>query len=348
MFKYLLCMAFFLATTLYGENVVRATVDIGSGATKLRVAEVNLKEHKIEKILATKTFSVQYQERLAASPTHEFDEQVMQSGLQALKQAADIAKEQGATQVIAVATQAFRKAHNAEEFMQRIYDETGIKVFVIDQDLEGELAFQATTSQLGIPAEKLLVWDIGGGSLQLTTVDKLGRYHIYRGTHASVPFKNHIIRWIQKKELEEGGTPNPLNISEAFKAQAHARSVASQVDALFKQKIQQPHTQVVGVGNIFGLQLYEMFGKKNTITRDELIEYVAELIHKSDEQVGGGPFANVYVSNTILVLGFMEQLGIEEMEIADINPADGAFFYAPFWDKEGAFKDEIIVDDPSK
>lgn len=337
--RYLCLMVMFMATTLMGETVVRATVDIGSGATKLRVAEIDLQKQKISKVLATKTFAVPYQEQLATSNSNEFNADVMQTGLEALKQSAEIAKQHGATQTIATATAAFRKARNAESFMERIYRETGIRVFIIDQNLEGELAFKAATAQLEIPPRQLVVWDIGGGSVQLTAIDRLGQYRIFRGSDASVPFKNHIITWIQKRNAAEGATPNPLNFVDTLRAESHARAVANKVDNFFKRKIQEPQTKIVGVGNIFGLQLYDMVGKKNTLSREELIELLAGLVDKKDEDVGGGPFANVYVSNTILVLGFMEQLGIEEMAIADINPSDGAFFWPAFWEES-----EISVD----
>ena len=46
------------------DIVVRAAVDIGSGATKLKVVNVNLKTQKITKVLADESFTVQYQEEL--------------------------------------------------------------------------------------------------------------------------------------------------------------------------------------------------------------------------------------------------------------------------------------------
>ena len=107
-------------------------------------------------------------------------------------------------------------------------------------------------------------------------------------------------------------TPNPHTTEELLKAQLYAIRLTKDIDKIFKDKIQQPSTQVVGVGNILGIQVPQML-QSETATRDQMISAVANLVNKSDEDVGGGPFANVYVTNSILVLGFMEGLNIPEL-----------------------------------
>lgn len=325
------------------DVVVRAALDVGSGATKLRVAEVNLRNHKIERILTTQSFSVPYQEQLLQSKDGTFNDQVMTTGLDAMKQSAEIARKYGAEKVIAVATAAFRKAHNAPEFIDRIYNETGIPVYVIDQELEGKLAFQAAQSELGVNPLNLVVWDIGGGSLQLTAMNSQHHYVIYRGHEASIPFRNHVIEKIERKSLQDTSSPNPMTFEQIFQSMRHARYVASEVDHYFKHKISEPQTVVVGVGNIFSYQIMPMLGNKETITMNELAKSVNSLVGKTDKDVGGGDFANVYVTNAILVLGHMDALNIQKMQIADINPADGALVYSPFWQQKAPVSEPACV-----
>lgn len=311
-------------------TVVRAAIDIGSGATKLRVAEVDLKSQKIVKILESQNYTVPYQEQLANDKDGNFNSQVMDQGINALQQAKEVAQKYQAEKVIAVATAAFRKAKNVDSYIEQIKEKTGIEVNVIDQHLEGELAFKAVVSQFGIDPSKLIVWDIGGGSYQLTTVDNEGKYDIYRGHDASVPFKNHVIEKIKKQDPQLVSTPNPHTTEELLKAQLQAVKLTNKIDTLFKEKIQHPSTQIVGVGNILGMHVPKMI-KDDMATLDQMIGAVANLVDKSDADVGGGDFANVYVTNSILVAGFMAGLNIQKMHLADINPADGAFFYDPFW-----------------
>lgn len=320
-----------------GATIIRAALDIGSGATKLRVAEVDLEKNQIVNILESKSFTTPYQEKLSKSSEGIFDEEAMEIGLNALIESKTIAQKYGAEKVIAVATAAFRKAKNADAFIDKIFKSTGIEVNVIDQGLEGELAFKAVQSQLGINPTDLVVWDIGGGSLQLTAVNDTGDLVIYRGTEASTPFKNFVIQEIQEQSSHIE-TPNPLNVKEIMQANAYAQRLAQKVDKAIKEKINAPKTVTVGVGNIFGYQLTKMFNQQNYFTRNGLAGKVANLAGKNDSDVGGGDFANVYVTNATLILGFMEGLEIDTMQITDINPADGAFFYKKFWDKQSEIK----------
>ena len=119
------------------ETVIRAAIDIGSGATKLRVAEINLKTHKIDKILVNESFPVQYQEHLSKSSNNTFDDEVMKTGITAIEKSEQIAAKYHPQKVIAVATASFRKAANSQAFIDEIYKETGVHVYVIDQELEG-------------------------------------------------------------------------------------------------------------------------------------------------------------------------------------------------------------------
>lgn len=331
LFTLFLCL--FSVSIYASDTVVRAAVDIGSGATKLRVAEVSLKTQKIERILANESYAVDYQEELEKSPTQTFNEVVMQKGIDALKKSKEVAKKYNAEKVIAIATAAFRKAKNVDYFIDRIQQETGIEVIVIDQDLEGKLSFEAASAKTDIDPADLIIWDIGGGSIQLTSVDKHGNYTIYRGLEASVPFKNYCIGKIQLRDPDKIKTPNPMTREQIMCAEEHARDVATEVDYFFKSKIRHPNTVVIGVGNVFAYGIYPLIGKQSIFSRTTLEEAVDQLESQTDKDVGGDAFANVAITNPILVLGFMNTLDIQEMQILDINGADGAMLYAPFWPK---------------
>lgn len=313
------------------QEVIRAAIDIGSGATKLKVAEVNLESKKIDKVLAVENFPVQYQEALMNSPDQMFSEEVMQQGIDALSKAKAVADRYGAEKVVAVATASFRSGKNAQEFIDRIYKETGIKVHIIDQDLEGILNFEAATAQVDFAPDELIVWDIGGGSYQFTTLDKEGNVVVHRGTDASIPFKNHVITHIKGQDLTKTNTPNPISPKQMMLTESKAREIAQKVDALFKEKIQDPNTKVVGVGSIFSYNINPIINEQYPYTQEHLACRVQHLVGKTDEQVGGGDYANVYVTNPALIVGFMKSLGIDEVYIEDVNNADGALLYPEFW-----------------
>jgi exopolyphosphatase/guanosine-5'-triphosphate,3'-diphosphate pyrophosphatase len=70
-----------------------------------------------------------------------------------------------------VATEACRRALNAEEFIQRVQRETGLKLDIIKPQEEAQLAVISCAPLVSKSTENLLVVDIGGGSTELVWID---------------------------------------------------------------------------------------------------------------------------------------------------------------------------------
>lgn len=313
------------------KTVFRAAIDIGSGATKLRIAEVDPLENRVKKIVLDEAFTVPYQEHLERSKDFSFDNVVKEIGLEAMKKCKEISSKYRVSKIIGVATESFRKAKNAGEFIQEIYKQTGIEVYVVDQDLEGKLAFKAVSAQMNIPDSQIIAWDIGGGSLQFTSSTPSGEYMIYRGNYASIPFKNDVIKSIQKKNPEKIASPNPMTEEEICLARFKGKKAVFDFPHDLLKKINKKDSVVVGVGSIFNYRIFPLVKKHSPYQREELVQAVKDLKNQTDLDVGGGDFASVAVTNPILILGFMEMLGIDQMEILDVNNADGSFLYQDFW-----------------
>ncbi|MDT0531266.1 Ppx/GppA phosphatase family protein [Micromonospora sp. DSM 115977] len=73
----------------------------------------------------------------------------------------------GAEDLIAFATSAVRDATNAAEVLARVRDETDVRLEVLPGADEARLTFLAVRRWFGWSAGRLLVLDIGGGSLEL-------------------------------------------------------------------------------------------------------------------------------------------------------------------------------------
>lgn len=84
-----------------------------------------------------------------------------------IEQGQDLAEDQGATEIIAFATSAIRDAGNGEAVISEIRDRTGISIDVLSGDDEARLTFLAVRRWFGWSSGRLLVMDIGGGSLEL-------------------------------------------------------------------------------------------------------------------------------------------------------------------------------------
>jgi exopolyphosphatase/guanosine-5'-triphosphate,3'-diphosphate pyrophosphatase len=67
-------------------------------------------------------------------------------------------------EIKAVATSAVREAGNKEEFISRVYKDTGIEVEAIDGKKEARLIYLGAQNALPIGNKKVLCVDIGGGS----------------------------------------------------------------------------------------------------------------------------------------------------------------------------------------
>lgn len=77
------------------------------------------------------------------------------------------AEEKGCEEVLPFATSAIRDASNADAVLRRVKEETGVGLQVLTGEEEARLTFLAARRWFGWSAGKLLLLDIGGGSLEV-------------------------------------------------------------------------------------------------------------------------------------------------------------------------------------
>ena len=80
-----------------------------------------------------------------------------------------IAEDKGVEDLIAFATSAVREAKNGEEILARLRDQTGAQINVMTGHEEARLTFLAARRWFGWSSGRLLVIDIGGGSLEVAS-----------------------------------------------------------------------------------------------------------------------------------------------------------------------------------
>ena len=69
-----------------------------------------------------------------------------------------------------IATEACRAAENGEEFLQRVLDETGLELEIINRETEARLAVSGCSSLVGREAKSVVLFDIGGGSSEIAVL----------------------------------------------------------------------------------------------------------------------------------------------------------------------------------
>src|ERR1700722_10816869 len=80
-----------------------------------------------------------------------------------------IAEDKGVEEIIAFATSAVREAENGEQVLARIRKQTGAQINVMTGHEEARLTFLAARRWFGWSSGRLLVIDIGGGSLEVAS-----------------------------------------------------------------------------------------------------------------------------------------------------------------------------------
>lgn len=98
---------------------------------------------------------------------------ISDDGVKALVDAVQIstsvASDAGVEQVMAFATSAIRESTNGDEVLAEVHRRTGVTLEVLDGGDEARLTFLAVRRWFGWSAGRLLLFDIGGGSLELAT-----------------------------------------------------------------------------------------------------------------------------------------------------------------------------------
>ncbi|MEW5422106.1 Ppx/GppA family phosphatase [Amorphus sp. 3PC139-8] len=77
-----------------------------------------------------------------------------------------------------IATEACRSAENAQEFVGRVADETGLQLEIVDRETEARLAVAGCSSLIDRGSEGVVLFDIGGGSSEIVWVDLSGRHRL--------------------------------------------------------------------------------------------------------------------------------------------------------------------------
>ena len=119
-----------------------------------------------------------------------------------------IAEDKGVEEIIAFATSAVREADNGEQVLARIRKQTGAQINVMTGLEEARLTFLAARRWFGWSSGRLLVLDIGGGSLEVASgIDEepdavaslpLGAGRLTRDWLSSDPASQQEIRRLRK------------------------------------------------------------------------------------------------------------------------------------------------------
>lgn len=110
---------------------------------------------------------------------HKLTGQAMERAYRVLERFSRYTQDFGAQKVVAYGTSALRRAQNAQEFLQAVYQATGIKIEIISGQEEARLIYKGVRNSLALPyPEKCLIMDIGGGSTEFIIANSQEIYYL--------------------------------------------------------------------------------------------------------------------------------------------------------------------------
>ncbi len=150
-------------TTHSAEPRRIAAIDVGSNSIRQIIADVRADGtiEVVDEMKAHPRLGRGLEASRALSP------ESMELAVDALTRMATLAKQFGADRVEAVATSAVRDAENAEFFLARVKQATGLKLRVLNGEDEARLSFRSALAHFDLGAGRAVIMDIGGGSLEL-------------------------------------------------------------------------------------------------------------------------------------------------------------------------------------
>lgn len=231
-----------------------------------------------------------------------------------VQEALQVAEDKGVESVLPFATSAVREASNGEEVLRRVAAETEVELQVLSGEDEARLTFLAARRWLGWSAGRLLVLDIGGGSLEIAYgLDEdpdaavslpLGAGRLTAGDLPGDPPDAEDVRTLRRRvraeiakvvsEFTRYGTPDRVvGTSKTFRQLARIAGAARSAEGLYVQR---------------------------ELTRKKLEEWVPRLAAMSAQERGTLPGVSEGRSRQLLAGALvaeaaMDLFGVETLEI---------------------------------
>lgn len=183
----------------YKNNFLKASIDIGTNSCRLFIAEVK----KTDKFIFKKTIYKDLEVVKLGEDVNKnkfLKEEAIERTLVALKKYRNILNKYSVSNenLACFATSATRDSSNRDYFIQKVWNETHIKIDCISGETEAFINFKGVMSSFDERMKNdILVFDIGGGSTEFTLGDK-------NGIKKSISLNIGSVRITEKFFLKDG------------------------------------------------------------------------------------------------------------------------------------------------
>jgi exopolyphosphatase/guanosine-5'-triphosphate,3'-diphosphate pyrophosphatase len=152
-----------------GESPSYAALDLGTNNCRLLIATPTAGGFRVVEAYSR---IVRLGEGLGQ--TGALSEAAMERAMAALTVCAEKVRRRRCLKIKAIATQACRMASNGEAFVQKVAEQTGLRLQIIPPREEAQLSVAGCVALLDRETDAALVLDVGGGSTEISWVDLKG------------------------------------------------------------------------------------------------------------------------------------------------------------------------------
>lgn len=152
--------------TKFRDRPAYAALDLGTNNCRLLVAVPNGTSFRV-----VDAFSRIVRLGEGMANTGRLSDEAMDRAVEALKVCAQKLKGRNIKRVRLIATEACRIAENGEEFIERVRDEAGLDLEIVNRETEARLAVAGCSPLVDHRCDGAIIFDIGGGSSELVWLD---------------------------------------------------------------------------------------------------------------------------------------------------------------------------------
>lgn len=309
-----------------GSGVRLGVLDVGSNTVHLLVVDAH---HG-----AAPRSAYSYKTELRLAEFLDADGGIAPDGVAALTEfvgeAARVADEVGAEEMLAFATSAIREAPNGDDVLRSVSAATGVDLEVLSGADEARLTFLAVRRWFGWSSGRLLVLDIGGGSLEVAVGDT---------EEPDAAFSLPLGAGRLTRELI---TDDPPASSEVKQLRKRVRGLIAEQDAVLASVADAGH--VVGTSKTFR-QLARLGGAapssagpyvQRLLERRDLAEWVPQLARMSAAERAELPGISIgrapqLLAGAVVAEAVMEAVGAESLQICPWALREGVILRRLDW-----------------
>lgn len=294
-----------------------AVIDIGTNSTRMLIFRTD--QENLVRVNKSVRYTRMGQD---VDRTGKLHPDAQKRNLEALEEYQNIAEDYDVKEFYVFGTSAMRDAENTQEFLTMVKEKLGLDIKVISGENEAELGFIGVSQSFN---EKLLVFDIGGGSTEFISGEN-------NQLEKMISINLGCVRATEKYLFSDPPTVQEL---ERLNEDIYAELVEK-----VRNFIPQRPYKLIGIGGTAtslstiqqGLKIYNSEKvHKSIITRDELEAIIKNLSFKTiteRQNIAGleAKRADIILAGALILLNIFKVTGEKSFTVSDYDNLEGAAY----------------------